>query len=239
MNNGNDRLRLLAVCVSLLLILSVPALTKGDAKSDGLKALVSQRVHPVLIRNDHNPLFHLEVHAKTPFVMVRSITVSLAGTDDRDDIDSLQIFFTGDSAAFSTSASFGDSEQADDTIVFRGHARLRAGTNHFWLSCRLKHDADLDHKIDATSTGIETSAGRITPVDKTNGIRKRIGIALRKHYDDGVHTYRIPALATTPQGTLLCVYDMRRRKSKDLQEDIDIGLLRSTDGGRYWEAQRV
>ena len=70
-------------------------------------------------------------------------------------------------------------------------------------------------------------------------MRRRIGIALRKHNDDGVHTYRIPSLATTPKGTLLSVYDMRRRMSRDLQEDIDIGLSRSTDGGRTWEPVRV
>ena len=64
-------------------------------------------------------------------------------------------------------------------------------------------------------------------------------MALRKHMEEGVHTYRIPALATTPKGTLLCVYDMRRRKSRDLQEDIDVGLSRSTDGGRTWGTQRV
>jgi sialidase-1 len=66
----------------------------------------------------------------------------------------------------------------------------------------------------------------------------RIGIALRKHMDDGVHTYRIPALTTTTKGTLLCVYDMRRRKSRDLQEDIDIGLRRSTDWWSNLEATR-
>jgi sialidase-1 len=32
---------------------------------------------------------------------------------------------------------------------------------------------------------------------------------------------------------------MRRRMSRDLQEDIDIGLSRSTDGGRTWEEPRV
>ncbi len=38
---------------------------------------------------------------------------------------------------------------------------------------------------------------------------------------------------------LLCVYDLRRRMGRDLQEDIDIGLSRSTDGGRNWEPVRV
>jgi len=32
---------------------------------------------------------------------------------------------------------------------------------------------------------------------------------------------------------------MRRRKGRDLQEDIDIALSRSTDGGRTWEPIRV
>ena len=113
------------------------------------------------------------------------------------------------------------------------------GPNHFWLSCRLAANARLSHWVDATCRAIDTSAGRIEPTDRTDGLRKRIGIALRKHYDDGVHTYRIPALATTPRGTLLCVYDMRRRKGRDLQEDIDIGLSRSTDGGQTWEPQQV
>ncbi len=46
-------------------------------------------------------------------------------------------------------------------------------------------------------------------------------------------------MATTPMGTLLCVYDMRRRMGRDLQEDIDIGLSRSTDGGQTWAPVRV
>ena len=54
-----------------------------------------------------------------------------------------------------------------------------------------------------------------------------------------MHTYRIPALATSSGGSLLCVYDMRRRAGRDLQEDIDIGLSRSTDGGQTWEPPRV
>ncbi len=235
----HNRLRCAILPILLLIPLGAPAFGQGEAKSMVLMASVHQRVHPVLIRNDHNPLFHLVVHAQSPLVMVRSITISLVGTDDPDDIDSLQMFFTSEHAQFSGQTPFGGAVRPEGTIVFHGNARLQVGANHFWLSCRLGPDADLGHKVDATCTRIETSDGAIKPVDQTGGTRKRIGIALRKHYDDDVHTYRIPALATTPRGTLLCVYDIRRRKSRDLQEDIDIGLLRSTDKGRHWEAQRV
>lgn len=38
---------------------------------------------------------------------------------------------------------------------------------------------------------------------------------------------------------MLGVYDVRRNKSADLQEAIDIGVRRSTDGGRTWEPMRI
>ncbi len=52
------------------------------------------------------------------------------------------------------------------------------------------------------------------------------------------HTTRIPAIARTNDGTLLAVYDLRYNSRRDLQEHIDIGLSRSTDGGKTWENPR-
>jgi len=63
--------------------------------------------------------------------------------------------------------------------------------------------------------------------------------ALRSHGDDGADTYRIPGLVTTNQGTLVAVYDIRRNGAVDLQEDVDIGMNRSTDGGDTWEPMKV
>ena len=225
-------------CVAFLAvtILSCP----GALSADELSATVTQEVRPILVRNDHNSLVRLTVTAAKPYVEVRCLTISLSGTDDRDDIDVLEVFRGGEGGGFATTVRFGDATRPrGKTVKIAGHARLEKGENHFWISCRLEADASLDHKVDATILRVETSTREIRPVDKTNGLRQRIGLALRKHYDDGVHTYRIAALATTPRGTLLCAYDMRRRKGRDLQEDIDIGLMRSTDGGQTWEPQRV
>ena len=55
---------------------------------------------------------------------------------------------------------------------------------------------------------------------------------VRKQGDDGVHSYRIPGLATSPKGTLLAVFDMRHASERDLPGDIDVGLMRSTDKSR-------
>jgi sialidase-1 len=59
---------------------------------------------------------------------------------------------------------------------------------------------------------------------------------LRKAGDEGVHTYRIPGLATTPKGTLIAVFDARNKSGADLPGDIDVAMMRSTDDGATWSA---
>ncbi len=50
---------------------------------------------------------------------------------------------------------------------------------------------------------------------------------------DGYHTYRIPALIVTKQGTLLAFCEGRHSGGGD-SGDIDLLLKRSRDGGRTW-----
>jgi sialidase-1 len=87
----------------------------------------------------------------------------------------------------------------------------------------------------------------------TWGIRNTTGIAedpatdprvtkkvIRRNGDDGVHTYRIPGLATTPKGTLIAAFDARNQSSVDLPGDIDVAMMRSTDHGETWsEMKRI
>ena len=70
---------------------------------------------------------------------------------------------------------------------------------------------------------------------KEDGSRKhRLARKVRTAGDDGVAAYRIPGLVTTKKGTLVGVYDIRYENSRDLQGHVDVGVSRSTDGGRTW-----
>jgi len=56
--------------------------------------------------------------------------------------------------------------------------------------------------------------------------------------EDGYHTYRIPALAVSPQDTVLAFCEGRRNSGAD-DGDIDLLLKRSFDAGRSWEAAQI
>jgi hypothetical protein len=56
--------------------------------------------------------------------------------------------------------------------------------------------------------------------------------------EDGYHTYRIPSVIVTPQGTLLAFAEARRDGRGDTG-DIDLVVKRSADGGRTWSAMQI
>ena len=72
----------------------------------------------------------------------------------------------------------------------------------------------------------------------TASSKERDVVIIHRQGEANCHTFRIPAIARTNKGTLLAVYDMRYKSRRDLQGHMDIGLSRSTDGGKTWEAPR-
>ncbi|MCA9089775.1 MAG: exo-alpha-sialidase [Planctomycetaceae bacterium] len=55
---------------------------------------------------------------------------------------------------------------------------------------------------------------------------------------DGYHTFRIPAVVATQQGTLLAFCEGRKSSGSDTG-DIDLVLRRSSDGGKTWSPLEV
>lgn len=114
-------------------------------------------------------------------------------------------------------------------------------THYFWISVELNSKvADLHTKL---SMAIEqaTIGGEAATIDIVSApnIIHRTGVGVRHAGDSGAAAYRIPGLVTTKSGTLLGVYDVRYDSSIDLQGHIDVGVSRSTDGGRTWEKMRL
>jgi len=83
----------------------------------------------------------------------------------------------------------------------------------------------------------EATMGTNRPLSITNG-QWIIQAALFTAREDGYHTYRIPALVVTTQGTILAFCEGRENTASD-SGDIDIVLKRSLDHGATWEPMQV
>ncbi len=58
----------------------------------------------------------------------------------------------------------------------------------------------------------------------------------------GYHTFRIPAIETAPDGSLLAFAEARKCNANDPgygKQDIDLVVRRSTDQGKSWSAMKV
>ncbi len=199
---------------------------------------------PVLIRNEINPVLQIKVeHEKGMSRSLQSIELSFSGSDDLNDLDSACIYYQGKDSIFrsaDTNERFGTIKAIKNKLVFKGRIDTLPSPCYFIISVRPAKNADLHHRVAVSCAGIKFDGQSFFVVSGEDAnYQQRIGVAVRKHKDDGVHTYRIPGLSTTTDGSLLAIYDVRRLSSRDLQGDIDIGLSRSTDRGQTWEAMRI
>ncbi len=154
-------------------------------------------------------------------------------------VGKIDVYLTG-AEPFSTTnqiASVNPSSSAFDIPVT---INQQPGIQFIWVSIVLKNDADINNFIELHCKKIIDVNGKELLVKESNStFVKRLGVALRKAGDDNVNTYRIPGIATTDKGTLISVYDIRYNNAKDLPENIDVGLSRSTNGGNTWEPMKV
>ena len=157
------------------------------------------------------------------------------------DVESVQVYFGGSNDRFVAKTTFGSQlkiTDRDQSISATGKQELVEGDNYVWLTCQINEAADIDHRVGAYCKQIAFSNGKTIELGEKSTFQ-RIGVAVRRGGDGGVHTFRIPGLATTNQGTLIGVYDVRHRSGGDLPGDIDVGMSRSTDGGRSWQAMKT
>ncbi len=193
---------------------------------------------PVLTVKEDNTI--LKIKLQSDGGAVQAIKINMKGTTDLNDVESVRLFHSEtEEALWNDPKPYGKTSAAAREIIFADRLVLAKAPVFFRLSVRLKSNANILHFINAACEWIEVDKKQFFPEVKTNERALKMGIALRQHGDDEVHTYRIPGLTTTNNGTLLAVYDARRESSRDLQGNIDIGLSRSTDGGNTWEPMRI
>ena len=192
---------------------------------------------PVLVGADHSPLARLTVQADGDLKPQRLAEISVAFDPQTElaDIEAVEVLHRGQVVASAEALPEANAfvlELANDVDP------LEDGENEFLVACRLRQDANVDHRVQLHCHAATLSSGRKYKLQH-HSQPQRMGVSLRTGGNDGVHTYRIPGLATTNAGTLIAVYDIRHRGGGDLPGHIDVGMSRSTNGGRTWQPMQV
>ena len=220
---------------------------------------------PILLERNDNILFYMRMDAKdtktldevtvtfdknVPLSAIKSVKLYYSGTEAPQDrgkkrfapVEYISSHTPGKTLAANPSYSIKKDEcqPTSHTLTLKGNQNLFPGINFFWVSLEMQPNANLNTPITAEITQAVTD-GKINPVKDASEspVTRRLGVGVRHAGDDGSAAFRIPGLVTTNKGTLLGVYDVRYNSSVDLQEHIDIGLSRSTDGGQTWEKMRI
>jgi sialidase-1 len=230
--------KMLLFCSAAMVMSCLPAILKAREKAPAGFTITHHQL-PVLVNVKHNPVMTISLDSAMGATFRPDVLrLDLSGTTRLSDIRTIRVFLHGAKLAFDTTNLVGVVERP----ALRPEIRM-AGTypvgSRFWVSLELFPGTDLLHLFRLACREISTGNGTLRASSLDKGITLRAGLGIRRHMDDGVHTYRIPGLTTTKKGTLMAVYDARRASSRDLQGDIDITLNRSTDGGRTWQPMQT
>ena len=247
-----------------LLVLFFGILAISEMKAEDTLYVKEPQI-PILIERQDNVLFYMRLDAKetrtlnnmeitfdknVPLSEIKAVKLYYAGTDASQDrgqkrfapVEYISSHKPGHTLCANPSYSILKSTVSPkkNTVTLEGEQKLFPGYNFFWVSIEMQPSASLHTKIMADISQVKAD-GKIIPcksVEQKDVIR-RLGVGVRHAGDDGSAAFRIPGLVTTNKGTLLGVYDVRYNSSVDLQEHIDVGLSRSTDGGKTWEKMRL
>jgi len=166
---------------------------------------------------------------------VRAIHLSGEGTTDPEDIAETGVRHlrtTGDRWVWRRGA-------AQPAMALEAGLEFPAGKHRCEVVVKTRRGADLAHRVGVVVKSIEFSDGETMRWEEVAGAASsRLAYRIHRRGEHGCDTFRIPGMARAKDGSLLAVYDMRYHSPADLQGDMDIGLSRSTDGGKTWSAPR-
>ena len=242
---------------TLLLLLAVLFSTPMLA-TDTIR--VKQTKIPILIEREDNVLFYFRIDA-TESEMLNELVFKISDDTNLDEIEAIKLYYSGTESVqreneiyfapveYITSHAGGNTLKANSSysikvveqrkpsteVTLSPNYKLFRGINYFWISLQMKPSTSTLSKVDIELLSAKLDYKDAPLLFNTERAPHRMGVGVRHAGDDGSAAFRIPGLATSNEGSLLAVYDVRYNNSVDLQEYVDVGLSRSTDKGKTWD----
>lgn len=166
-----------------------------------------------------------------------AIKLNLAGTTNLADLDSLKIYYTAGNPRLSTAHLFGSSSVMSGTMTVNGSQVLNEGSNHFWITADLSVNAHEGNFLKGEIDSIAISGQEYAVIPGTTDEKRLIILEHKLLFSAGNYgsaNFRIPAVITADDGSIVVAADARIDAPGDLPNNIDIMVRRSTDLGHSW-----
>jgi CshA-type fibril repeat protein len=172
---------------------------------------------------------------------VSALKFTMAGTTNIADVTNIKIYSSGTTSVFNlaTATLFGSIAPATGNLTVTGSKALVSGDNYFWITYDVAAGATEGNLLDATCESIVANAVTYNSAANTVAGNRVVLLAntlLFTPGDAGSNNYRIPAIITAADGSLITVTDKRWNHAGDLAAKIDPVVRRSTDNGKTWSA---
>ena len=175
-------------------------------------------------------------------VALQSLVMNLNGTTDLTDVEEIKVYSTGSVNSFDerypqNATLLGSVVPASGDMTCNLQGNLVSGTNYLWIVAHVADNATEGNVIDASLKSITTTEETYELTNPSPIGNREIILAHTLLYQPGDYNsmnYRIPAVITAKDGSIVAVTDKRKYNEGDLPQDIDIVCNRSTDGGHTW-----
>ena len=225
--------------IFFLSIISISLLFAGCKKSEVTTASVQISDNQYVgIGTTDEPFGKITVLVSENKAKVNSVEVVLRGTTELSDIESIKLYSTATDTTFNaTSATLlGEiSTPQTDRVVIKTKQSLPIGENNLWIACNVSDKTKEGNTISAMPAAITLNkvCHELENVDCARDVLLAYNVVFDLN-QDGSKYYRIPALTTAPDGSLVALCDKRGDVLTDLPNTISIVARRSTDGGKNW-----
>ena len=175
-------------------------------------------------------------------VDLQSMVLDLEGTTDYGDIEEIKVYSTGTVNVFDernpqNATLLGSVNPASGDLTCNLEGNFTSGTNYLWIVAHVSDNATEGNVIDASLKAITTADETYELANPSPAGSREIILVHTLIYQPGDYNstnYRIPAVITAKDGSIVAVTDKRKYNEGDLPQDIDIVCNRSTDGGHTW-----
>src|SRR5690625_971460 len=121
--------------------------TEPSSKQPDSGITIHQKVGPVLIGRERNPVLQVQLQGEGKLVNiddpVSSLKITTEGTTEIEDIASVDVFYAGEEGSLEEAVHFGGTDDIGEIMEITGKQELMEGSNWIWGVYEMKEEGTL------------------------------------------------------------------------------------------------